>query len=279
MKTEKEKRYIDTLKKELVPALGCTEPIAVAYASARAAQVLGEFPEHINISCSGNIIKNVKGVKVPNAGGLKGVGAAAVLGVVGGNADLELEVLEDVKPAQIERTKRLLEQGFFSCRLLENVENLHIVATVTAGAHSASVTIINRHTLITEIAKDGEILYKADCIGDSSTEKEAWDFTVKDILEFAKTVSPEKIEPILEPQIRLNTAIAEIGFAEKYGVQVGQTLLTCLDNNVYVRARARAAAGSDARMGGCSAPVRQSPIWQAEAMNRFAVQLPIPSGV
>ena len=83
----------------------------------------------------------------------------------------------------------------------------------------------------------------------------------------------------MEPQIRLNTAIAEIGFAEKYGVQVGQTLLTCLDNNVYVRARARAAAGSDARMGGCSAPVRQSPIWQAEAMNRFAVQLPIPSGV
>ena len=151
MEKEQQREWIDLLYSELVPALGCTEPIAIAYAAAKARQVLGEMPEHIDIRCSGNIIKNVKGVLVPNSGGMKGVGAAAVLGVVGGNADLGLEVLSCVTEEHIRETEKKLKEGFFSCRLQENVANLYIVATATAGEHTASVTIVNRHTTIAEM--------------------------------------------------------------------------------------------------------------------------------
>lgn len=250
-----EKEYIEILERELVPALGCTEPIAIAYASAKAAQVLGVFPEHVNIRCSGNIIKNVKGVQVPNAGGMKGLDTAAVLGIVGGNPDKELEVLEDVTPEDIERAKALMKEGFFSCELAENVENLYIVATVTAEGHSASVTIINRHTLITEIVKDGEVLFKEDVVSQEDKTKGPWTLSIRNILEFAETVDTEKIRPVLDRQIEMNSEISRIGLSQKYGAQIGQTIMECYEDNVRTRACAKAAAGSDARMGGCSSPV------------------------
>ena len=183
------KEIIDLLYSELVPALGCTEPIAIAYAAAKARQVLGCMPEHIDICCSGNIIKNVKGVLVPNSGGMKGVGAAAVLGVVGGNADLSLEVLSCVTEEHIEASKKLLDEGFFSCQLQEGVANLYIVATVTAGEHTASVTIVNRHTMIAEIKKDGEVIYQlskydADMQQDKN-ENKPWVLSMENILDFA----------------------------------------------------------------------------------------------
>ena len=133
--------YLNILKHELVPALGCTEPIAIAYAAAKARQVLGEFPEQVEMHLSGNIIKNVKGVTVPNSGGLKGIDVAAVLGIVGGNADRALEVLSEVSPEDISRTRELISQKICSCSLVENVDNLFITAIVTSGEHSASVTI------------------------------------------------------------------------------------------------------------------------------------------
>ena len=166
-----EKQLVDLLYSELVPALGCTEPIAIAYAAAKARQVLGMMPEHIDICCSGNIIKNVKGVLVPNSGGMKGVGAAAVLGVVGGNADLALEVLSEVTEAHIAETKNLLEDGFFSCQLQEGVANLYIVATVTADGHTASVTIVNRHTMIAEMTRDGQVMYQLSQYAEAQKEK------------------------------------------------------------------------------------------------------------
>ncbi|MEG2434720.1 MAG: serine dehydratase subunit alpha family protein, partial [Ruthenibacterium sp.] len=141
--------YVKILQSELVPALGCTEPIAIAYAAAKARAVLACFPEKIEIRCSGNIIKNVMGVTVPNSGGLKGVAAAATLGVVGGDADSELEVLANVTQADIDRTAALVKENFCTCELEENVENLYIIAKVFAGEHTAEVTIINRHTFIT----------------------------------------------------------------------------------------------------------------------------------
>ena len=162
MNLTQQQEIVEILKKELVPALGCTEPIAIAYAAAKATQVLGHFPDHVNICCSGNIIKNVKGVMVPNSNGLKGVDVAAVLGVVGGDADKELEVLESITQEHIDQTKKLLKEGFFSCELKKNVANLYITATVTWAEHSASVTIINRHTLITEIVKDGNVIYQSE---------------------------------------------------------------------------------------------------------------------
>ncbi|MBR4861055.1 MAG: serine dehydratase subunit alpha family protein [Firmicutes bacterium] len=253
------KEIVDLLYSELVPALGCTEPIAIAYAAAKARQVLGCMPEHIDICCSGNIIKNVKGVLVPNSGGMKGVGAAAVLGVVGGNADLSLEVLSCVTEEHIEASKKLLDEGFFSCQLQEGVANLYIVATVSAGGHEASVTIVNRHTMIAEIKKDGEVIYQlskydADMQQDKN-ENKPWVLSMDAILDFANTVDLELVKPLLDSQIEMNTAIAREGLSNVYGAQVGRTLLDCYPEDVRTRARAYAAAGSDARMGGCSLPV------------------------
>ena len=247
--------YVKILKNELVPALGCTEPIAIAYAAAKAHEVLGQMPEKIELCCSGNIIKNVKGVKVPNSNGLKGIDVAATLGVVGGRADRELEVLEDVTEADIEKTKELVQQGFCTCTLKEGVENLYIVAKVIAGEHSAEVTIVNRHTLISRIVKDGEVLYQIAAHEDSPEYVDKSVLNVKDILEFADTVRIEDVKDILDRQITMNSAISDEGLNHPYGAQVGRTLLNDYGNDVKIRARARAAAGSDARMSGCSLPV------------------------
>lgn len=248
--------YLNILKHELVPALGCTEPIAIAYASAKAVQVLGEFPDTIEMNCSGNIIKNVKGVTVPNSGGMKGIDVAAILGAVGGNADKALEVLEGITPAHIARTKELLAKKICSCSLVEGVANLYITARVTKGGHFAEVTIINHHTNITKIVKDGQVLL------DLPVEAEAEDagidkslLTVKEILEFANEVRFEDIEEVIGRQVKMNSAIAQEGLDNNYGAQIGKTLMHVWGKGVTTRACARAAAGSDARMGGCSMPV------------------------
>lgn len=247
--------YLNILKHELVPALGCTEPIAIAYAAAKARQVLGEFPEQVEMHLSGNIIKNVKGVTVPNSGGLKGIDVAAVLGIVGGNADRALEVLSEVSPEDISRTRELISQKICSCSLVENVDNLFITAIVTSGKHSASVTIEHQHTNITKITKDGEIILDNPY---RSTEAAAIDkslLTVKDILDFADQVRMEDIQPVINRQIKMNSAIAQEGLDNNYGAQIGKTLMHVWGKSVTTRACARAAAGSDARMGGCSMPV------------------------
>lgn len=250
----KSESFLTALQNELVPALGCTEPIAIAYASAKARDVLGEFPDKLELLCSGNIIKNVKGVMVPNSNGMRGVGIAAVLGVVGGNAQRELEVLEEITPEHIEKAKKLLVEDFFSYQVAKNVENLYISATVYAGTHSAKVTLKNHHTNIVEIIKDGKYLYQ-----NTTTEEIQeinWSlWSIHDILDFADTVDLLKIQKVLDRQITLNCAISKEGLRNPYGSQVGRTLLKCYGNDVRIRAVAYAAAGSDARMGGCSMPV------------------------
>lgn len=248
--------YLNILKHELVPALGCTEPIAIAYASAKACQVLGDFPDTIEMSCSGNIIKNVKGVTVPNSGGMKGIDVAAILGAVGGNADMALEVLEGITPEHIQRTRELVEQRICSCSLVENVANLYIVAKVIKGSHYAEVTIINQHTNITRIVRDGKVLLDQPVEAedkDAGVDKST--LTVKDILDFADQVKMEDIEEIIGRQVKMNTAISQEGLDNNYGAQIGKTLMHVWGKGVTTRACARAAAGSDARMGGCSMPV------------------------
>lgn len=248
------RNYINILKHELVPALGCTEPIAIAYAAAKAREVLGEFPDAIEMCCSGNIIKNVKGVTVPNSGGLRGIDVAATLGVVGGDASRELEVLEGVTQADIEKTKELVDRKYCTCSLQEGVENLYIVAKVIKGEHYAQVTIINRHTYITKIVKDGQVLLDKGLEG-TSTDVDKSLLNVNDILDFADTVAIKDVEEVLDRQVTYNSAISEEGVKHSYGAQVGRTLLEVYGDNVKVRARAKAAAGSDARMSGCSLPV------------------------
>ncbi len=254
LKKELEESYIRILQRELVPALGCTEPIALAYAAAKACKVLGQFPEKMIVYCSGNVIKNVKAVTVPNSGGMRGVDAACVLGAVGGNADRELEVLEDITEEDIKKTRELLKTDFIECRLQKDVENLYIVAEVYAKNHSAKVKIVNRHTLITEIVKDEKVIYQIDMAAENSKEDYS-KLTIRDILEFANTVETDKLKDLLNRQIEMNQAVSNEGMKNPYGVEVGRTLMEKADSSVRTRACAYAAAGSDARMGGCSLPV------------------------
>ena len=247
--------FLQVLSKELIPALGCTEPIAIAYAAAKARQILELEPEGIRLRCSGNIIKNVKGVAVPNAGGLKGVEAAAILGALGGDADRELEVLQAVRPEHLERTRELLNTGFCTCALQENVANLYIVAEVFSGEHTASVTIINRHTLITRMEKDGKVLFAQDPVVRKADDTDWSGWSVAAIVDFAETVELSKVKSLLDGQIELNCAISGAGLNRAYGAQIGRTLLDVCEDTVWTRAKARAAAASDARMGGCSLPV------------------------
>lgn len=245
--------YLTILKTELVPALGCTEPIALAYAAAKARSVLGEFPERMHVLCSGNIIKNVKGVKVPNGADMKGVEAAAVLGAVGGNADRALEVLESVAEADRETARKLLREGVCTCSLKENVPNLFIEVTAEAAGHSARVRIENGHTNITEILRDGETVYAKG----AETAAQAVDksrLNLRDIIAFADEVKMEDVAPILSRQVEYNLAISDEGLKNPWGAQIGRLALEN-GNITKWRAIARAAAGSDARMGGCSMPV------------------------
>lgn len=243
------------LEYELIPALGCTEPIAIAYAAAKAREVLGCMPEHIEIQCSGNIIKNVKGVTVPNSGGLVGIDAAAILGALCGSADTELEVLSGVEPEDIELCRKLIADKICEINLVKDVENLYIVAILSAGGHSASVSVVNRHTLITRIEHDGEVIFTNDVAVVGKRSEDYSELTVKAILDFADNVDIERIRPVISRQIEMNTAIACEGIKGGYGAAVGYTLLQAFGDNVRTRACAMAAAGSDARMSGCALPV------------------------
>lgn len=249
--------YVAILQSELIPALGCTEPIAVAYASATAVKVLGRLPDTIEMWCSGNIIKNVKGVIVPNTGGMKGLEVAALAGIIGGDADRGLEVLEPLTGNQISEIKRRLGTGYCVCRLLPGTENLHIIAKLTAGSDVVEVEIRTKHANITKIVKNNKVLLEKN----ESDVEEPMDsgdsarLTVKDILEFADCLNPDDVKVLFERQIVLNTAIAEEGLKNCYGADVGKTLLKFYGDTVRVRAVAKAAAGSDARMSGSCLPV------------------------
>lgn len=257
MDSELYKNYLDILKQELVPALGCTEPIAIACAAAKARRLLGSFPESLEMKLSGNIIKNVKGVTVPNSGGLKGIDIAAVLGMVGGNADKALEVLEEITPEHIARAKELASRGICTYSLAENVPNLYISAKAVCSGHYAEVVIAHQHTNIIKMEKDGEVLLDRTQEAEEKTDDtvDRSRLTVKDILDFADQVRMEDIEEIISRQIRLNTAISQEGLDNNYGAQIGKTLMHVWGKSATTRACARAAAGSDARMGGCSMPV------------------------
>ncbi|MBQ7175049.1 MAG: serine dehydratase subunit alpha family protein [Lachnospiraceae bacterium] len=246
--------YSRILRSELIPAMGCTEPIAIALAAAKAREVLGCLPEKIVARCSGNIIKNVKSVTVPNSGGEHGIEAAAVLGAVAGRADLNLQVISEVSEEEIRLTKELLLKRICSCELEEGRENLYILITVSAGEETASVELKNRHDHISRITKNGEVVFEQPEIrqeekGDKSR------LNLKDIMEYADTVDLDEIRDLLETQISYNSAISEEGLTHRWGAGVGRTILDAEGAGVLQRARAAAAAGSDARMNGCPMPV------------------------
>lgn len=290
--------YCAILEEELVPAMGCTEPIAVAFAAAKARQVLGSMPDHAEIFCSPNIVKNVKSVTVPNTGGMKGIETAVIAGILVNAADLELSVLQALRPEDRARIASLKNEGFCAVHLAEGIEGLYIdlrlfgISSMNNAAEanvllqqpqlegrSARVVVKDTHTNISLIEKDGIQIYPTaadtapaaayDTSGVHSASKalvrasrlspdrrEYRMLRLRTIVEFAQTVPLERVAATIRRQIEMNSAIADEGLANQWGMSVGKTLMSQRDpTDVRTRARARAAAGSDARMAGCALPV------------------------
>ena len=265
--------FCGLLQDELVCALGCTEPIALAYAAAVAGRVLGEPCESMTVGCSGNIVKNVKSVAVPNAEGLKGVEVAAALGLLGGDADAALEVLESVTHAHVEHARELIGAGFVQVDLLADVPNLYIDLKAYGADHVARVVVEDRHTNVVLIERDGRTLSQEQVsqvcpqvtlgahIAQHALEPAEGGGDPHDLLsmaaicDFAREIDLDLVRDLLDRQIDCNAAICAEGLAGHWGSQIGRTILATQPVDVVTRMRARAAAGSDARMGGCSLPV------------------------
>lgn len=251
------KTCVQVLKEELLPAMGCTEPIAIAYAAAVARRTLGALPARVTVTASGNIIKNVKCVFVPNTGGLRGIPAAAAAGIVAGRDELLLEVISKATAAEQAEIRAYLERTPITVRLSDSPHIFDIDIRVEADDHTARARIVQHHTNIVRIEKDGEILLDVDCSA-AAAEDGLCDrscLSVAGILDFVESAALEDIEGPVRRQIEYNTRIAEEGLSGSWGANIGKVLLDTYGSDVKVRARAMAAAGSDARMNGCSLPV------------------------
>lgn len=248
-------QYLQILREELIPAMGCTEPIAMAYAAAKARQVLGELPDKIDIVISGNIIKNVKSVVVPNTGGLKGITAAVAAGVTVGDADRQLEVLAGVREEDIHLIREFMDSCPMTVMKSQSPKLLDIDLRLYKGTDCVRLRIADYHTNIVLIEKNGDVLLRLDDASDDGGETDRSVLSVKGIVEFAECVRIDDVRELLERQIAYNTAISQEGLRGEYGASVGKTLLSTRGSDVRVRARAVAAAGSDARMSGCELPV------------------------
>ena len=252
--------HIAILEEELVCALGCTEPIAVAYAAALARAALGTMPEHMLVSCSGNIVKNVKSVTVPNSGGMRGIEAAAILGALGGDETRALEVLEAVNDEHRALAPELVKSGMCEVDLAEDVPNLYVRITAEAGGHVAITRLEERHTNVTELTLDGEPIAVGDVVAAANVEGEAAQdprasLSLTSIWEFAHEVNLADVDELISNQITTNKAISDEGLRGSWGANIGRTLLKSRSNDITCKARASAAAGSDARMSGCAMPV------------------------
>lgn len=248
--------YVNILKEELVPAMGCTEPIAIAYAAAVLRETLGQPAERMEVEASGNIIKNVKSVFVPGTGGLRGIPAAAAAGMAAGDPSLDLEVLSQIGEAEQARIREYLACTPITVKLADSPLIFDILVRAWAGEDSALVRIANYHTHIVRIEKNGAILKDLPvqaAAEEGLTDKSA--LSVRGILEFAREADLSDVEETLSRQIRFNTAIAQEGLRGDYGANIGQVLLSAYGDDVKIRAKAMAAAGSDARMNGCGLPV------------------------
>ena len=249
---------IRILREELVPAMGCTEPIAIAYGAARARSILGSMPTEVEVMASGNIIKNVKSVVVPNTGGLKGIEAAAAAGIVAGQADRILEVISEVTQAQREAITGFLASCPIRVVPDESDVIFSITLTLRAGAQSVRLVIRDYHTHIVYIEHNGEVLLQDGKASQASAESELTDrsvLSVEGIVDFAQTCDPDDIRALVEPQIEYNYAIAEEGMRGTWGACIGRVIRDCCGTEIWSRARYMAAAASDARMSGCEMPV------------------------
>ena len=256
MKKDNYEKCLKVLKEELLPAMGCTEPIAISYCAAVARSTLGSVPDRVVIKASGNIIKNVKSVIVPNTGNMKGIPVAAAAGVIAGNAEKKLEVISSVTEEQIAAIKVYLENTQIEVQLSDSPFIFDLLMTVYNNDSYAKVRIVNYHTNIVYIEKDGKVLHSSitSCEMENGLTDRSF-LTVELILDFANSVEISDVKDLLDIQIKYNMAIAEEGLKNSYGANIGTVLLAHNENSLQLKAKAMAAAGGDARMNGCVMPV------------------------
>ena len=250
------KSYLEILANHLKPAMGCTEPIAIAYAAAVARQALGCLPEKAKVLVSGNIIKNAKAVTVPNTNGRKGIDAACAAGLIAGKPEKELEVIAQVTEAQLAQIDEYLARQSISVDIKPDARLFDILIIAEGEGHQASARIADRHTNVVDVEKDGVKLSFKELSGEDAEENKLEEMlTMEGIFDYASNCDIQLAAPILKQQIAFNTAIAREGMTGKWGASVGKILLDACGSDVRTRARAYAAAGSDARMSGCEMPV------------------------
>lgn len=248
------REYTAILKEELIPAMGCTEPIAIAYAAAKCRQLLGQRPVSCCMEVSGSIIKNVQSVIVPNTGGRKGLHVALAAGMAVGNPDVELQVLADVKHEMLPEIDRFLEEVPMDILPSQNGIMFYIDVTGKTEEHTARVCISHFHTNITYMELDGKVLFTQQKQDDGSLKTNRDLLCVEHIWDFANAVEIEETEAIIARQIAFNSALSKAGMQNDWGAQIGKILDQESNGDIRMRARAMAAAGSDARMSGCELP-------------------------
>ncbi len=247
--------YLSILKEELVPVMGCTEPICLAYAAAKAHEILGAMPKRVEIKASGNIIKNVKSVIVPNTKGMKGLKASVAAGIVAGNPQKALEVIAEVTPEQKKEIAEFLDNTPMTIVPLNIIAQLDVTVTLYSEEHSSSVRIAGFHTNVVKTEKDGRVLFDSGYADSGATKlTDRSRLNMKCIFDFANSVDMKDLRPIIKPQIECNKAISKEGLQNSWGANIGSTILNFGDD-VRIKAKAWAAAGSDARMSGCEMPV------------------------
>ncbi|MDP2424891.1 MAG: L-serine ammonia-lyase, iron-sulfur-dependent, subunit alpha [Candidatus Izemoplasmatales bacterium] len=253
---DNELEFYQILREELIPALGCTEPISIAYAAAKAREILGEAPDHIHIYASGGLIKNIRCVTVPNTGGLIGIKASAIAGVVGGNSSKELQVLEDISPEDRIQMRLLLAQNITTVDLLETKLNLHFILKLGTNHQYVEVEVKNLHTNITKIVHNGTIIHEEEgSLRFYQGKMTNRDFmTIEGIVNFASNTDWQRLKKALHRQVEYNMAIAYEGLTNPYGVSIGNSILKHYPT-VYGKMKGHAAAASEARMCGSDLPV------------------------
>ena len=249
--------YVQILREELIPAFGCTEPIALAYAAAIAAGELGKYPTGVLVEVSGNIVKNVKSVIVPNTGGMNGIEAAVAAGIVAGKPEKKLEVIADIEERQIADIRKFMESTRIQVNLADSEYIFDIGVILFNEEESVKVRIVGEHTNVVLIEHNGRVILKKDITADrtASDMTDRSVLNIQDIVEFANIAEIADVQEILDRQIAYNMAIAQEGLKNNYGANIGKVLLHTYGDDVKTKARAYAAAGSDARMNGCSLPV------------------------
>ena len=247
--------YVKILNAELVPAMGCTDPIVIAYCAAKAKEALGCMPEKLDLYVSGNLVKNAKCVVVPGTGGLIGMRAAAAAGLVGGDPSVALEVLSSLTPAMRPAILEYMETAQINMLATDGKESLEVIAEVWGGSHRAKCRIARSYSNVVLLEKDGQVLEEAELSDSPGGGLDKSVLRVADIVEFARIADLSSVEEVLKRQVEYNMAAAKAGCEGDWGGCVGKTILKSRPDSVRTKAVAAAAAGIDARMGGCTVPI------------------------